>query len=93
MQAEFAEFTAPSGPRQLSVVPSSSSHSVMSPVLASLLPSTFWVFSCHHPTPAHVSPSLLWPVGTHEPDGGGYQWWRAQWFLLPPEWPQRVRWR
>ena len=40
--------------------------------------------------PPHASQSSLWPVGTHEPDGGGYQWWREQWSPLPPEWPQRV---
>lgn len=67
----------PAGPasgRQFPPPPLDSSHSLASPVLASLLPSTFWVFSCHLPMSPRLccgpwAPMSRMGVGT---GGGGH---------------------
>lgn len=47
-------------------------------LLASLLPSTFWAYHSHTPPPPLRPCHPVLPVGTCEPGGGGYQWWRAE---------------
>lgn len=86
-EAVQAEFTVPGGPHQAPAVPSSSSRffSCLRCPLR-LWIEAYWPLSCLPPSglitatpsppPRPCHPVL--PVGTCEPGGGGYQWWRAE---------------